>query len=190
MDPTPRMARRGDAAALARLYRQAFRKYERFRGGINRLAGNTVVAELRGRVVGFGCWNVVQHPSHEREIGDLLACLDPQMRRILQPEDAPVDLPLRIEAPEDFQPRIERGDWVFTALAVDPAHRNKGIGTALARYRMMLAARARARRIYLHALTGSGSRELYTRLGFVPLVAKDHHYPDGTGMTLMVRELR
>ena len=188
MDPTPRLARRADARQLAKIYRQAFRRYERFRGGMNRLSRNTVVAERDGRVVGFGCWNVVRDPRSEREIQDLLACLDPQMRRILQPDDAALDLPITLHT--DTRPALERGDWVFTALAVDPAYRGTGVGTALARHRMMLASRARAHRIYLHALTGSGSRSLYERLGFTPLVSKDHHYPDGTGMTLMVRDLR
>ena len=54
---------------------------------------------------------------------------------------------------------------------------------------LQLAANAGVPQVFVHAVAGSGSRQLYERLGFTPLVRLAAHYRDGTGMTLLYREL-
>lgn len=189
---TIRPVRRGDHDALIALHTQAFHAR-----GANRhqawtqIRQDTLVALHEGEPVGFGCWEIAGKRRREPELDDLLACLEPMTRAILAPASAPdVPLPLRIEAPPEVHPVQRPRDTVFTALAVRPDHRRSGVGTALAKARIDRARRHRSHSIFVHCVAGSGSRELYASLGFQPLVSKDAHYRDGTGMTLMWLGLR
>ncbi len=148
----------------------------------------TVVAEQGGALVGFGCWTDLHGP---RGIGaqmrSWLSALLPAQRGMYATDDP--DAAFRIEAPEDWIVLPARGDRVFSALAVHPGHRRRGVGESLVLARLGLARRDEVRKVFVHCVAGSGSRELYERLGFTPLVTKRRHYPGGRGMTLLVRPL-
>jgi ribosomal protein S18 acetylase RimI-like enzyme len=142
----------------------------------------TVVAELDGQVVGFGCM--------ERAGPDLdvqLRCLAPDVRAFLEPLAELDDANVVIEAAPGRIVTRQEGDVVLTAVAVDPRYRRRGIARALAVARLRLAARSGASQVFVHCVDGSGSRELYEQLGFEPLVRFRRHYSDGTGMALLVR---
>lgn len=151
---------------------------------------DSLVAAVADAIVGIGC----TAPA-DRDLDPLLACLEPSTRRILEPLGRhPVfpgePPPVVIEAPMGLQVARQPRDRLFTALAVDDRWRRRGIGRALAVGRLALALRDGATQVFVHCVAGSGSRQLYESLGFVPLVRLAHHYGDGSGMTLLWRRLR
>jgi GNAT superfamily N-acetyltransferase len=176
----------GDEGALETLYRSAFGR----RGPPGRTLvfqrERAVVAVVGGRVVGFGCYEPAKP-----DLDPQLAALDPESRRFLDPlrelEDDPA---VRVEAPRGLLVARGRGDRVFTALAVDARYRRRGVGRLLAVARLQLALRDGVPQVFVHCIDGSGSRGLYEKLGFVPLVHVTRHYRDGTGMSLLYRALR
>lgn len=80
---------------------------------------------------------------------------------------------------------VHTGDWVFTALVVEPEHWRRGIGTALAVERIRQAREAGAHQILVQCIEGAGTRELYQRLGFEAVRTEPAYYRDGSGMTLL-----
>lgn len=185
-----RRARAADQPRLLDLYRQAFTQHGgTLHGGMAQLSLPTVVAEVSHHLVGFGCWHVIRHPSEAPDLRTMLGSLDPVGRALLG-GDSPVRLPVRVEAPPGLVVTLAPGDVVFTALAVVSALRRQGLGTGLARARLALARSTGAGQVFVNCVDGSGSRALYERLGFVPLVTADRHYPDGSGMTLLYSPTR
>lgn len=186
-----RFPQHGEGPALSRLYRRAFEGYrERGSGlGLSQLREHTVVAAgPAGRIVGLGCFQRIDRFDPRGELARLVSCLAPEVRAILDPQVVPEgapELPIRIHAPRGPVPTVREGDMVFTALAVDPAFRRRGVGTALALARMRLATERHARRIWVHCVEGSGSDALYRGLGFSPLLRRADHYRPGLAMHLM-----
>ncbi len=122
------------------------------------------VAELEGRVVGVG----------------LVAPADPSYRGMAKGAEWVTDRPF---------PDVAEADCALTALVVDPAHRRKGVGRALALARVEMAELVGAQRVFVHCVEGSGSTELYLRLGFEPVLRRRRHYTDGSGMALLCATL-
>lgn len=202
-----RRPRHGEGPQLQRLHRLAFRRYGASTGGaVRQLRQCTLVAELEGSLVGFGCWHrgvtrrslrpakrpvPWSRPPWDASLAlhTLLGSLEPTTRRLLDVPDHPVGLPLRVEAPPGLVVRARGADWVLTALAVHPEVRRRGVGTALARARIAAARRAGAHRVFVHCVAGSGSRPLYEAIGFTPLVTVDDYYRGGLAMTLLTLAL-
>lgn len=69
-------------------------------------------------------------------------------------------------------------------IAVDPAHRGRGIGTALLE-RFFAEARARgAQRLFLEMREGNPAESLYRRHGFASVGRRKAYYRRGTGAPL------
>jgi N-acetylglutamate synthase-like GNAT family acetyltransferase len=187
--PRIRLARHGDGPALLALYQACFTEHgATVRSGVHALyTQDLVVAEIDGDIVGLGAWAGLLDDGMGPEFRTWLSALLPDQRGMYASDDP--DAPFRVEAPDDWVVIPAPGDRVFTALAVHPDHRRKGVGTSLALARLALAREAGVRKVFVHCIAGSGSRELYEGLGFVPLVTKRQHYPGGRGMTLLVKPL-
>lgn len=184
-----RAPRHGDGRQMAALYRAAFSDRLPGRDVWPRFGfDDSLVAALGDRIVGLGCFE-----DAKSDLDPLLDCLAPLTRQLLDPlgrNPIPGEPPaLVIEAPVGVAPVRGPGDRVFSAVAVDRAFRRQGIGRALAIRRLERAVNDGVSQVFVHAIDGSGSRELYERLGFTPLVRFALHYRDGAGMTLLYRRL-
>ncbi|MCB9679249.1 MAG: GNAT family N-acetyltransferase [Alphaproteobacteria bacterium] len=185
-----RLPRHGDGPALVALYQHAFRRHgSTARSAIRQIRGEAVVAEIRGEIVGLGCIDRIADDD-VRALHPLLAALEPSSRALLAPS-LEVELPFRVEAPPGLTVAVGPDDWLLTALVVREGHRRQGIGTAIALARLALARESASpgAQVFVHCVAGAGSRGLYEKLDFVPLVTKDRHYPGGAGMTLLYRPL-
>ncbi|MEZ4320450.1 MAG: GNAT family N-acetyltransferase [Myxococcota bacterium] len=187
-----RRPRPGEGGALLRLFQACFAEHGSHPGhAAGALRGPTWVAALEDEPVGFGCMMAL-HGSREPELRRLLGCLSPDARALLEPLADPLlaggatEAPaVRVEAPAELRIELGARDVRFTALGVLPSHRRLGIGTLLARARLARAIERGATQVFVDCVAGSGSRELYERIGFTPLVTKARHYRGGAGMTLM-----
>lgn len=144
------------------------------------------VAEHDGEVVGLGGFTVIDTVPYSG-LAHLLAAMEPSMRGRLFPYGLKA-YGINIEAPPELRITQQRGDWVFTALAVRPDARRRGIGTALALERLRAAREAGATKVFVQTLDAGGSRQLYEKLGFVPLVRMSEVSDapsDATAMSLL-----
>lgn len=149
---------------------------------------DALVAVLDDEVLGF----VTVGPVTP-EVSDLLGCLEPSTRAILGPLGVPLGpddpTPVRILAPRGLTVSLRVRSATINAIAVLPAHRRHGVAHALVRAVVAEATDLRVAQLFVHSVAGSGSRELFERHGFVPLVELARFYPDGTGMTFLWRDL-
>lgn len=169
-DVVIRRPRRGEGPELAALYQQSFHRYSRrdVAHDLHRLTSDIVVAAVGGRVVGLGCWDTYVRVNPRGELPGLLADVGPEVRDLL-----PVE------------PVVRPGDVVFSALAVHPGFRRRGIASRLVLARMRLATDQGASQVFVHCVDGAGSRELYLKLGFTELLTRDGFYADGAAMHLL-----
>ena len=115
--------------------------------------------------MGLGCASVVRTRPNPG-VAHLLAAMDPDQRDRLFHHGLKA-YGITIEAPPGLQVTQQRGDWVFTALAVRDAGATK---------------------VLVQTLDAGGSRQLYEKLGFVPLVRiseQSDDPSDPTAMTLL-----
>lgn len=85
---------------------------------------------------------------------------------------------------------IATNDWDLDGLAVLPEYRGQGIGKLLTKKRLEFAQDENAAAVYstLH-LTGKGIGQLYTHLGFSPLLKITPSYPDGSAAKYVGKKL-
>lgn len=183
---TVRRPRPGEGERLAELYREGFAERVRRWHRPTFRFGETLVADVGGVIVGFGC----AEPAGP-EIDGQLAYLDPRDRALFaslaalgQPHE-----PAAVELFTDEAVRRAPSDALMTAITTDRTVRRCGVAEAIVDAWVELGARRGWRRMFAQCVDRSGSRELFGGLGFAPLVHLAHHYADGTGMTLMVRAL-
>lgn len=165
-----RPATPGDGPELRRLYQKAFSAYsEQERGP--RPHDELIVAEVGSALVGLA------------RSADVSA----DMGRLLGIARSPWNPRSKVQAlaPAALVPEVDPFDRVLTALAVEPQHRCRGIGTALALARIEVAQVRGARSVFVHCVRGSGSQSLYERLGFRHLLLVDRWYRNGAAMVLM-----
>lgn len=144
----------------------------------------SLVAVQGNEIAGLLCIDLA-----DESLDAALGCLDPLTRRFLAPIEGALPAG-ETAAVEIFAPpglTVARGprDLLITAIAVDIRYRRRGVARALAI--AAVGGPARSRQIFAHCVAGSGSRELFEALGFVPLVSFARYYEDGTGMTLLFR---
>ncbi len=126
------------------------------------------VAELNGRFAGFGLSERVGRPA---TVEQLLA----------GPDDGAADWHRQVDvAPEDT---------LFSAVAVQPHLRRRGVARALCEVRVQEARIHGSIRAFVHCVASTGSVPLYASLGFDPVVTVPAYTRSGLAMTLMARRL-
>ncbi|HEX6142046.1 MAG TPA: GNAT family N-acetyltransferase [Geminicoccaceae bacterium] len=133
---------------------------------------NAVVAEVAGRVV--GC--LIGYPLPERP--------EPIDRERMPPMFVP------LQELENLAPDT----WYVNVLAIDPQHRNRGLGSDLLRLAEQLAAAAGSTGLSIIVSDGNaGARRLYERCGYIATarrrMVKDGWSNPGQSWVLLTRDL-
>ncbi len=80
---------------------------------------------------------------------------------------------------------VQDKDMYFSALAVHPDYRSKGIGEALTKKRIEIAKEKGSSAIFVHCWEGGHVSRLYEKLGFLPIIKDGPTFPDGAAKKVM-----
>ncbi len=194
--------REGDEPFLWDLYEAAFRDrvaMGRFHDSLWNFGAKlntpaTAVARIDGEPVGFGVIGRVQPSGTTAWL--LRVWRYPSMRADVREAVRELfnehpDIPTRIKrhyTNTDWH-QVMDGAAFLEAMAVTPTSRRRGVGSALAGYRIERAQRSGCRAVFVTCVEGTGSADLYDKLGFERIIEMSPYYGDGSGVVFMGRVL-